>query len=271
MGRAGGSERMPVVFLPHGGGPWPFVETGFATPAEEAALAAYLRAVKDVPPARPRALLVISAHWEEAVPTVTSGERPPLRFDYAGFPPDAYRLTWPAPGDPALAARVRELLDRAGFATAADSRRGFDHGAFVPLKLAFPDADVPAVQLSLTRGLDPEEHLAIGRALAPLRDEGVFAIGSGMTFHDLRAFGPRSAPVAETFDAWLRETGTLEAGERNRRLARWTEAPAARRAHPREEHLLPLLVVAGAAGPDRGKVAFEGTFAGLRLSAYNFG
>jgi aromatic ring-opening dioxygenase catalytic subunit (LigB family) len=259
------------VFLPHGGGPWPFVEVGLGKKEELDALASYLRSVRTLPKTPPRALLVISAHWEESVPTVMNDTRPPMLYDYYGFPPESYHITWPAPGDPALATRVRGLLEKAGFATGADPGRGFDHGTFVPLKLAYPDADVPTVQLSLKTGLDPAEHLAMGRAIAPLRDEGVFIIGSGMTYHNLRAFGPQAAPVSETFDAWLRETATLAQPERDRRLVDWTKAPAARLAHPREEHLLPLMVVAGAAGADRGTRAYDGTIVGLRVSAYHFG
>lgn len=269
---ASSRERLPVVYLPHGGGPWPFVDLGFGDKAGEHALAEYLRSVRALPKTPPKALLIISAHWEEAVPTVMTSERPPMLYDYYGFPPESYEITWPAPGHPALAARVRELLGAAGFQTATDASRGYDHGAFVPLKLTYPDADVPAVQLSLKAGLDPAEHLAMGRALAPLREEGVFIIGSGMTFHNLRAFrDPRAIPVAETFDAWLRETATLPREERDARLTRWESAPAARLAHPREEHLLPLMVIAGAAGEDRGTTAYNGTFMGLRLSGYHFG
>ncbi|HVU49640.1 MAG TPA: class III extradiol ring-cleavage dioxygenase [Polyangia bacterium] len=263
--------RMPVVFLPHGGGPWPFVDLPIGSRAELDALAGYLRSIAAVPPAPPVALLVVSAHWEAADPTVMTSEHPPLLYDYHGFPPAAYEITWPAPGDPALAARVRALLEAAGFRTGADAERGFDHGTFVPLKLAYPDAGVPVVQLSLKRGLDPAEHLAMGRALAPLRDQGVFIVGSGMTYHDLRNFGPSAGPVSEAFDAWLCETVALPAPERDRRLAAWSTAPAARRAHPREEHLLPLMVVAGAAGADVGSTPYHGTIAGLRISAHHFG
>jgi len=266
-----GVGRMPVVYVPHGGGPWPFVETGFGSKGELDSLAAYLRGIRVVPKTPPKALLVVSAHWEEPVPTVMSGAAPPMLYDYYGFPPASYELTWPAPGDPVLAARVRMLLGGAGFETAENTTRGYDHGTFVPLKLAYPDAEVPTVQLSLKSGLDPEEHLAMGRALAPLRDEGVFLVGSGMTYHNLRAFGPQAAPVSRAFDDWLRETSTLEPGERDRRLAHWVRAPSARQAHPREEHLVPLMVVAGAAGEDRGRVAYEGKLMGLQISAYHFG
>lgn len=263
--------RMPVAFLPHGGGPWPFVEMGL-NKAELNGLADYLKSVRALPKVTPKALLVISAHWEEAVPTVMTSSAPPMLYDYYGFPPESYKITWPAPGEPALAHRVQALLEKAGVPSAADAKRGFDHGTFVPLKLTYPNAEIPTVQLSLKRGLDPAEHLAIGRALAPLRDEGVFIVGSGMTYHNMRGFGnPAAAPTSEAFDAWLRETATLEPAQRDQRLKAWTQAPAARQVHPREEHLLPMMVIAGAAGADRGHVAWNGTMMGVRLSAYHFG
>ena len=263
--------RMPVVFIPHGGGPWPFVEMGI--PAEQREpLAQYLRGVSALPPEPPSALLVVSGHWEEAVATVMTSPHPSMFYDYYGFPKESYEITWPAPGQPALASRAQARLGEAGSATAADGDRGFDHGTFVPLKLAYPDADVPAIQLSLVDRLDPAEHIEIGKALAPLRDEGVFIVASGMTFHNLRAFrSPAAAPVAETFDAWLRDSMTQPRVERDARLEHWDIAPAARLAHPREEHLLPLMVAAGAAGDDRGVVGFNGTAFGLRLSSYHFG
>jgi aromatic ring-opening dioxygenase catalytic subunit (LigB family) len=195
-----------------------------------------------------------------------------LLFDYYGFPPESYRLTWPAPGAPALAKRVRALLEAAGVPSAEDAERGFDHGAFVPLKLTWPDAKIPTLQLSLRTGLDPEEHLAIGRALAPLRDEGVFIVGSGMTFHNMRGFGdPRATPISEAFDAWLQQAATAPQAQRDSQLADWEAAPAARLAHPREEHLIPLMVIAGAAGADVGSVGYSGKLMGTRLSAYHFG
>ncbi|MDI1444168.1 class III extradiol ring-cleavage dioxygenase [Polyangium sp. 6x1] len=263
--------RLPVVFLPHGGGPWPFVDVGMGK-AEHDELAGYLRSIRALPKAPPKALLVVSAHWEEPVPTVMTAERPPMFYDYYGFPPASYTLQWPAPGAPALASRVRELLGAAGFETAENAKRGFDHGTFVPLMLTYPDADVPTIQLSLKLGLDPATHLAMGRALAPLRDEGVFLLGSGMTYHNMRGFrDPGAGAVSEAFDAWLRETMAMDAKERDARLAAWPSAPSARLAHPREEHLLPLMVVAGAAGADRGTTAYNGSVWGKRLSAYHFG
>ncbi len=269
-GGAGGG-RMPVAFLPHGGGPWPFADIGMDA-AEKAALTDYLVSVARLPKTAPKALLVISAHWEADVPTVMSSAAPPLLFDYYGFPPESYHLTWPAPGEPALAARVRTLLGAAGIDSASDSSRGFDHGTFVPLKLTYPDAHIPTVQLSLKTGLDPAEHLAIGRALAPLRDEGVFIVGSGMSFHNMRAFGdPRANPLAQQFDAWLAQTSTAEPSKRDAGLAKWADAPGGRLAHPREEHLLPLMVIAGAAGADQGRTAFSGEVLGKRCSGFHFG
>ncbi len=265
------STRMPLAFVPHGGGPWPFVELGFGDRPGMDALRDYLTSVRALPKTPPKALLVVSAHWEERVPTVMTAEQPPMLYDYYGFPPASYQLRWPAPGQPQLAAHVRTLLEGAGFQTGSDAARGFDHGTFVPLMLTYPDAQIPTIQLSLEQGLDPARHLAMGRALAPLRDEGVFIVGSGMTFHNLRTFfDPKARPVAETFDAWLRETAQLESTERDRRLTHWSQAPQARLAHPREEHLLPLMVIAGAAGTDHATIPYNGTFGGLRLSAYHF-
>jgi aromatic ring-opening dioxygenase catalytic subunit (LigB family) len=189
--------RMPTVFVPHGGGPWPFLDLSpFISHRERDALAGYLAALSGQLPRPPRALLVISAHWEAPVPTVMTSAHPAILYDYGGFPPEAYRIEWPAPGDPALAARVRSLLEGAGFATAGDPKRGYDHGTFIPLKVAFPNADIPTVQLSLQGGLDPAVHLAIGRALAPLRDEDVLVLGSGMTFTICTTTSaPRCTPV----------------------------------------------------------------------------
>jgi aromatic ring-opening dioxygenase catalytic subunit (LigB family) len=222
--------------------------------------------------AAPRALLVVSAHWEAEVPTATTGARPELVYDYYGFPPHTYALQWPAPGAPDVAARVLAALAAAGIAGRGDAARGFDHGVFVPLKLGWPDANVPTVQLSLQVGLDPARHLAIGRALAPLRDEGVLLLGSGMSFHDLRRFGSAEAQApSERFDAWLAATCAQAPAERDAELAAWQRAPAARQCHPREEHLLPLMVCAGAAGQDRGRVVFRDTVMHAVVSAVQFG
>lgn len=265
------TPRMPVLFIPHGGGPWPFVPTGIGTPSEQSALAEYLRAALTATPEAPRALLVVSAHWEEPVPTVMTHPHPPLLYDYYGFPAESYRLTWPAQGSVELASQVTTLLAKAGFKTASDAERGFDHGAFVPLKLAYPEANVAAIQLSLVRGLDPSQHIALGRALAPLRDQGVLILGSGMSYHNLRAFGPEGRVASEAFDTWLQQAVTAEPTLRDAQLSQWHAAPAARLAHPREEHLIPLMVVAGAAEADRGRITYSGTILGVRISGCAFG
>ena len=176
------------MYIPHGGGPCFFMKWTRGPEDVWDKMAASLRALGDSLPERPKALLVVSAHWEEEEPTVLSQPNPALLYDYYGFPPHTYELKWPAPGSPELAGRVRELLDGAGMPSRSNSERGFDHGVFIPLLLAFPKADIPTVQLSLRAGLDAKEHLAIGRALAPLRDEGVLIIGSGMSYHNMRNF-----------------------------------------------------------------------------------
>lgn len=262
------SRRMPTAFVPHAGGPVGHVDFG---PRDEVeAFVAYWRSLRDLPASTPRAVLAVSAHWEARVATVMSSPRPPMLYDYGGFPPEAYTITWPAPGDPALAKRVQELLGAAGFETADDATRGFDHGTFVPLKITYP-ADVPVIQLSLVAGLDAALHLRLGRALAPLRDEGVFIVGSGDSYHNLRGFSGAYRDRSEAFDAWLTATATAPAREREARLLDWASAPFARQCHPREEHLIPLMVVAGAAGDDAGAVTWTGTFLGPRQTGYHFG
>jgi aromatic ring-opening dioxygenase catalytic subunit (LigB family) len=232
-------------------------------------LAAWLRALPQEIGARPAAVLVISGHWEEDEPTVMTNPRPPLLYDYYGFPPETYRLRYDAPGSPDLARRVRSLLADAGIASGKDAERGYDHGVFVPMMLAFPKADVPIVQLSIRRDLDPRAHIEMGRALAPLRDEGVLVAGSGMTYHNLRAFGEAGRAPSAQFDAWLTDTVTGSTGAaRSARLERWSTAPAARAAHPREDHLIPLMVVVGAAEEDAGRATFSGTIRAIQLSCY---
>jgi aromatic ring-opening dioxygenase catalytic subunit (LigB family) len=269
------SERLPTLFIPHGGGPCFFMEEGIGPKGTWDRMAAYLRGIAASIGQRPKAILVISGHWEETQPTVHVGPNPTLLFDYYGFPEHTYRLCYPAPGSPERAKRVRDLLTAAGIASGEEAERGLDHGVFVPFLLVYPEADIPVVQLSLRQDLDPAAHFAIGRALAPLRDEGVLIVGSGMSFHNLRAFGstdPRVLDAAQRFDDWL-TTAIEEPDEqaRSRALESWTAAPDALFCHPRAEHLAPLFVVAGAAGGDRGRRTYSDRIIGKAVSGFQFG
>jgi aromatic ring-opening dioxygenase catalytic subunit (LigB family) len=261
---------LPTVFIPHGAGPCVFMEQPPGGAGAWDKTAAWLRGLVAGLPERPKAILVVSGHWEEPVFTVGSSPKPAMLFDYYGFPEETYRLRFDAPGSPALAHRVRELLGAAGFPTAEDAGRGYDHGVFVPLLLSTPQADIPVVQLSLRADLDPEAHLAAGRALAPLRDEGVLIVGSGMSWHNMRGFSPAFTAKSKAFDAWLGEA-IADPAARDEAIRHWDEAPYAREAHPREEHLAPLFVVAGAAEGEPGRVAFRDVAMDVALSGYEFG
>jgi aromatic ring-opening dioxygenase catalytic subunit (LigB family) len=235
------------------------------------ALASYLRGIDAALSVRPKAVLVISGHWEAPVPTLNIAEKPNLLFDYYGFPEHTYRLRYPVSGAPELAKRVRDLLSDAGFDSAVDAKRGLDHGVFVPFLLIYPRADVPILQLSLQKSLDPALHLKIGQALAPLRQQGVLIVGSGMSYHNLAAmFSGGGAVAAAAFDAWLNEA-VSDPATRAEKLAAWRSAPGGRESHPREEHLLPLMVAAGAAGGDSAVRTFSEAIAGNAISGFQFG
>ena len=261
---------LPTVFAPHGAGPCFFMEWTRGPADTWAPLAAYLRGLIARMPERPRAILIVSGHWEAPAFTVGSVAHPALEFDYSGFPPSTYELTFDAPGAPVLAARVRTLLDAAGIGNADAAQQPWDHGVFVPLKLVTPQADIPVVQLSLRSDLDPAAHLAAGRALAPLRDEGVLIVGSGMSWHNMRGFNPDFTERSARFDAWLADA-VADPARREAALRHWNQAPFARQAHPREEHLMPLMVAAGAAANDPGRIAFRDTVMDVLVSAVEFG
>jgi aromatic ring-opening dioxygenase catalytic subunit (LigB family) len=217
-------------------------------------MAKYLRGVPAAVGSRPKAVVVISGHWEEEIVTIQINVAPPLVYDYYGFPPSTYKITFPAPGAPDVAKRVAEVLSAAKIAWKYDNVRGFDHGVFIPLKVVFPRPDLPIVQVSLLASLDPAEHIRLGQALAPLRDEGVLIVGSGMSYHNMQTLmsnmrGAARTDVADTgserFDEWLEGVLTRDTPEeRIAALTAWDKAASARDAHPREEHLLPLHVVA---------------------------
>jgi aromatic ring-opening dioxygenase catalytic subunit (LigB family) len=266
------SSRLPTYFISHGGGPWPWMkqQMGGAYDRLEAALARMPAELGRTP----RAVLMVSAHWEEPQFTVQTSAAPPMLYDYGGFPDFAYRIEYPAPGAPNVAQRVRAVLAEAGIDTREDAVRGFDHGVFAPMAVIYPDADMPVLQLSLKRGLAPADHLALGRALTRLRDEDILIVGSGLSYHNLRDFGPAARLPSAAFDAWLESTLAIaDASTRSSTLAAWEHAPAARLAHPREEHLLPLMVALGAAEAEPAtRVYYEREFFGcITVSSYRFG
>jgi len=222
----------------------------------------------------PRAVLVISGHWETEEFSVSSAAHPGMVFDYYGFPEHLYHIKYDAPGSPELAMRLRAMLQAGGFACESDCERGFDHGTFSLMQPIYPDGDMPIVQLSVKQDLDPHAHLSIGRLLAPLRDEGVVIIGSGSSFHNLGLRGPAAIEPSRRFDDWL-QTTLLQSQptERLRRVANWTIAPDARIAHPREDHLIPLMVALGAAEEEEAALIYhQADFMGSwTLSSFRFG
>lgn len=264
--------RLPTYFISHGGGPWPWIKD--LMPGDMSALERSLQSIPLELGADPRAVLVVSGHWEAPVFTVQSSPNPPMLYDYGGFPEFTYHLQYPAPGAPDVAERVRELLTGAGITAAEDRHRGFDHGVFAPLFVMYPLADVPVLQLSIRHGYDPEAHLAAGRALAPLRDEGVLIVGSGLSYHNLRDFGPGGARASADFEAWLTPVLVDSSGaRRDAALREWDQAPSARYSHPSEDHLIPLMVAVGAATDDPGaRIYHEASFmGGLTSASYRFG
>lgn len=263
--------RQPTFFLSHGGGPWPWLDGAFRIQFDKVERS-LLEVVASLP-AKPKAILVISGHWEEDRFTVMSAPSPGMVYDYGGFPKHTYEIRYAAPGAPEVAQRVKELIEAAGLPAALDPERGFDHGTFVPLAVMYPDADMPVLQLSVRRGYDPSEHLALGRALAPLREEGVVIVGSGLSYHNLRAFGEAARDPSEAFDGWLGEALGEQPEMRTRRIENWESAPAARIAHPEEDHLIPLMVALGAAEQDPATRIYheQGFMGGVTASSYRFG
>lgn len=261
---------MPVLFVPHGGGPMPLLGE-----PNHRQLIHFLKSVSaDLP--LPKAILVVTAHWEASSVRLSSHSAPEMLYDYYGFPPESYEFQYPAPGYPELAQTISSHLESVGIDSRLDGVRGFDHGCFVPLMLMYPQAEVPVVQMSLISGLDPEMHLKLGEALAFLRAQGVLIVGSGMSFHNMQAFFSKQASTparSERFDEWLTETLTapeLSVQERKKRMKNWQDAPEARFCHPREEHLLPLHVCLGA-GSVESAVAdkvFSGWLFDTKISAF---
>ena len=269
MGKA--AEKLSrVLYLPHGGGPLPLL----GDPGHKA-LAGFLKGISGKL-GEPSAIIVISAHWEEDHPAITSASHPEIVYDYYGFPAEAYTIRYDAPGDAKLAEEVHDRIKAAGIQAKLDEQAGFDHGMFVPLKLMYPDAGIPCIQLSLLKSLDPAEHISLGRSIASVRKKNVLIVGSGMSFHNLRTFfspGPGTGAEEVEFDDWLLETCANEQvspEERESRLIEWEKAPSARYCHPREEHLLPLHVCCGCAWAETpfAEVVFNNTVMGKKVSGF---
>ena len=269
---ASSSACQPVLFIPHGAGPCFFMDW---SPADTwNGMAQFLQGLAATLPARPRAIVLVSGHWQTPGFSVTASAQPGLIYDYSGFPAHTYQLDYPAPGAPELAARIVQRIEDAGLSGSMEAQRGFDHGVFIPLKLVFPAADIPVVQLSLRADLDPGAHIALGAALAGLRAEGVLIVGSGMSFHNMRGYGDaRYTAPSEAFDDWLTAAVQAQPLQRNDALRHWSQAPFAHHCHPagHEEHLMPLLVAAGAAGQDPGRKIYSQQVLKTQLSAFRFG
>lgn len=269
------SAVQPTLFIPHGGGPCFFMDWSLmGGPADTwDKMAGWLGAIASTLPERPSAIVVVSGHWEEAEFTVSTATAPEMIYDYTGFPKHTYELQYPAPGSTAIAARIVALFGAAGIPVRTDATRGFDHGVFVPFLLAFPDADIPVVPLSIKTTLDPAEHIAAGQALKALRSEGVLIVASGMSYHNMRAFRtPAATAPSAAFDDWL--TAALAEPDVAKRLALltdWSHGTAARNAHPREEHPLPLMIAAGAADDAAGERVFSDVVMEATVSAFRFG
>ena len=257
---------MPALYLPHGGGPAFFMQGPMGDLFRP--MGEFLASVDSLLPATPSAIMVVSAHWEAPVATVTSGAHPELIFDYFGFPPETYQLTYAAPGSPALAASAADLLRGADIDVRVDPAYGWDHGVFIPLKVMYPEADIPVVAMSLRAGLDPGHHTDIGAALRPLRDEGVLIVGSGMSYHNLRVMDDEAASTE--FHRWLDAALHGDADHRRQALSTWMTAPSARASHPREEHLLPLMVASGSGGDESATKLWAGRFGSTPVGAWAF-
>ena len=259
----------PTVFVSHGS-PTVAVED---TPAHRF-LAGFGRRL-----GRPRAILCISAHWETAEPQLTGSPAPPTIHDFYGFPPPLYELRYPAPGDPALAEEIAGMLRESGLSASVDPERGLDHGAWIPLLLMYPEADVPVLQLSVQTARGPEHHWKLGEVLAPLRARDVLVMGSGALTHNLadalgrlrRGATSTSEPTprwAVEFDDWI--TRAVEEGAREDLLHYRRRAPHAAYAHPTEEHILPLFTAAGAGGGRGRKVHDSFEFGSLSMAVFAF-
>ncbi|MWD28629.1 dioxygenase [Aquicoccus sp. SCR17] len=263
------TQRMPTYYISHGGGPWPWIPEMRRTFAK---LEDSLARMPGELPETPKVVMMISGHWESEDVAVMHSAHPPMVYDYYNFPDHTYRITYPAPGAPVLAERTAELLQEAGIAAHLDDKQGYDHGTFVPAYVMYPEAQVPVYQVSILNSYDPEAHFRVGRALAPLRDEGVLIVGSGLSYHNLRAFGPEAKVPSTAFDAWLDEVLAKAPEARTQALLDWESAPYARVSHKEEDHLVPLFAALGAAEDGVATRTYheEGIRGGVTASSYRF-
>ena len=263
------TTRQPTYFISHGGGPWPWLPD---MRAMFAPLEASLTAMPSELPEKPKAILMISGHWEADSYRVMAAPKPPMVYDYYNFPPHTYEVTYPAPGAPDLAQRTTELIRAAGLPTDLDTTQGFDHGTFAPMAIMYPEADMPLFQVSLRHGYNPAEHFALGRALAPLRDEGVLIVGSGLSYHNLRLMGPEAREPSEAFDAWLNDALAQPPEQRTDLIQNWEQAPFARTCHKEEDHFAPLFVALGAAEQGTTTQVYhqKEVFGGMTASGFRF-
>ena len=263
--------RLPTYYVSHGAGPWPYMDGSFRRQFDklDASLVAMHADLKN----SPKAILICSAHWEEDGFAISSAARPGMLYDYEGFPDYTYRIHYKAPGSPELARRVEQLLRAEGITAWLDPKRGYDHGTFAIMKPLYPAENVPLVQLSIDKAFDPQQHFEVGRLLTPLRDEGVLIIGSGQSFQNLRLRDKRAIVPSQAFDDWLQQTLVRSSPEERRaQLIAWQQAPHARVAHPREDHLIPLMVTVGAAGDDAGICVYHDRLLGvMTASGFRFG
>lgn len=262
------SNPAKIVYIPHGGGPFPLL----GDPRHSH----LIHFLKELPSLliQPSVILIVSAHWEEMIPTVNCSELHSLYYDYSGFPEETYDLSYPASGNLAIATKIGKQLENNGFLSGQTNSRGLDHGVFVPMLLMYPEATIPLVQLSILNSLDPASHIKMGRAIQEIKKENVLIIGSGSSFHNLPAFRAMNTPEATAsniaFEGWLRDTLTsssIDEEKRTELMSNWDQVVGARFCHPREEHLLPLHVCYGLAGKGADQV-IDVEFMEMKTSAY---
>ena len=241
-------KQVKSLYLSHGGGPLPLL----GDPGHQYMVESLQALAGEIP--KPNAIIVVSAHWEAPVVTITGHAAPPIIYDYYGFPSEAYEIEYPAPGHPELAEHLHDLFMQNNIQAKLDERRGFDHGLYVPLNLMYPDADIPCIQVSMLSSLDPQNHIEMGEILGKVNHDNVLIVGSGFSFHNLPALIQPGIEDTDDknlqFEQWLNETCSSQSmteAQRQQKLLDWEHSPSARYCHPREEHLLPLHVCYGAA------------------------